>query len=227
MNKQKATTAPLNPAPPPSQKKSPRQSRAKFTYDVILSAAEQLLEEGNGLDAVTTRGIAQRAGVGIGTLYEYFPNRDAILVQLLNRTMQKRCQEAVVDYLDRMEQTLPEFYAAVARRSVRMDRQLLGYGRDFHSRYARHFFFGTYYPQIHSPERKRAIDSIEQQTIRLLSVKPGGAREPDLELAAFMTTRALRAMIAAVIEERPELLDSPSFAEMLTRIMLAIADYPA
>lgn len=56
--------------------------------DLILQAAAQVLEA-RGEDALTTKTVAERAGVSIGTLYQYFPNRDAILVALADREAQR------------------------------------------------------------------------------------------------------------------------------------------
>src|SRR5262250_3813203 len=60
-------------------RETPSQARSAWTVDLILEAAAQVLEA-RGEDALTTKTVAERAGVSIGTLYQYFPNRDAILV---------------------------------------------------------------------------------------------------------------------------------------------------
>jgi AcrR family transcriptional regulator len=64
-------------------RKRPRQSRARETVRVILRAAAQVFSQ-RGYAATTTNHIAARAGVSIGSLYEYFPGKDAILVALLD-----------------------------------------------------------------------------------------------------------------------------------------------
>jgi len=63
-------------------RKSPRQGRSRATVDAILTAAAQVFAT-HGYAAGTTNRIAARAGVSIGSLYEYFPNKDALLVALL------------------------------------------------------------------------------------------------------------------------------------------------
>ena len=60
-------------------RKKPIQERAKATVDAIYEAALQLFVRDN-YSAVTTDKIAERAGVSIGTLYQYFPNKESILV---------------------------------------------------------------------------------------------------------------------------------------------------
>jgi len=55
-------------------RKSPAQARSAATVGVILEAAARILEE-RGFEAYTTNEIARRAGVGVGSLYKYFPVR--------------------------------------------------------------------------------------------------------------------------------------------------------
>lgn len=64
-------------------RKRPRQERSRATVEMVLEAAVQVFRR-EGWDATTNR-IALAAGVSIGTLYEYFPNKKAILVELARR----------------------------------------------------------------------------------------------------------------------------------------------
>ena len=68
-------------------RKIPTQQRAKETMDVILDAAAQVFEA-NGYAKSTTNLIARRAGVSVGSLYQYFPNKDAIALKLLERHLE-------------------------------------------------------------------------------------------------------------------------------------------
>ena len=63
----------------------PRQARAAVSVDAILTAALQLLEAG-GVEQLTTNHVAERAGVSIGTLYQYFADKQAILNALAQRS---------------------------------------------------------------------------------------------------------------------------------------------
>jgi AcrR family transcriptional regulator len=71
-----------------NQRRSPRQARASATIGVILDATAQLVRSGNIAD-LTTNKIAERAGVSIGSLYFYFPNKEAILIALARRLLQE------------------------------------------------------------------------------------------------------------------------------------------
>ncbi len=65
-------------------RKQPVQHRSKATVDMVLVAAAQVFEA-HGYASGTTNRIAERAGVSIGTLYQYFPSKEAIAVALLER----------------------------------------------------------------------------------------------------------------------------------------------
>lgn len=78
--------ASMNEQVVPVQRVSPRQQRSLATVDVILEAAAQVLEIA-GEAGFNTNAIAERAGVGIGSVYRYFPNKQAILVEMGRREM--------------------------------------------------------------------------------------------------------------------------------------------
>jgi AcrR family transcriptional regulator len=65
------------------QRREPVQARSRETVGRILDAAEELLEV-EGMDAVTTRAIAERAGVSAPSLYRFFADRDEIFDRLLS-----------------------------------------------------------------------------------------------------------------------------------------------
>jgi AcrR family transcriptional regulator len=66
---------------PKAQRRQPRQARALATRDAIFEAATRILEE-EGEAAFNTNRVAERAGVSIGTLYQYFGSKQAILAAM-------------------------------------------------------------------------------------------------------------------------------------------------
>src|SRR5258708_9263850 len=68
------------------KRRIPRQARAGETVSLILEATAQILEAG-GLTAFTTNAVAERAGVSIGTLYQYFADKNAILLALARQQL--------------------------------------------------------------------------------------------------------------------------------------------
>jgi AcrR family transcriptional regulator len=78
-------------------RKSPRQDRAKMTVDAIIEATTQLLLD-EGYDRFTTARAAERAGVSIGSLYQYFPNKAALAAAVIDR--------CCADYMAALERAL-------------------------------------------------------------------------------------------------------------------------
>jgi len=65
-------------------RKRPQQQRSRVTIDTIFEATIQVLLA-NGHDRITTIQVADRAGVSIGSLYQYFPNKSALLAAVVKR----------------------------------------------------------------------------------------------------------------------------------------------
>lgn len=70
-------------------RKWPRQARSRATVDAILEATALLLEEGK---SCSTNAIAERTGVGIATLYQYFDGRDGVIAAL-SRQVRARLEQ--------------------------------------------------------------------------------------------------------------------------------------
>jgi len=68
----------------PVQRRAPMQARSRHTVTRILDAAAAIADE-QGVDAATTRAIADRAGVSYPSLYRFFADREAVLGELLER----------------------------------------------------------------------------------------------------------------------------------------------
>lgn len=75
-------------------RKAPGQARSKETVGVILEASARILES-EGMRGFNTNAMAARAGVSIGSLYQYFPNKDAIVRALIS-SFEETLHDAVV-----------------------------------------------------------------------------------------------------------------------------------
>lgn len=68
----------------PPLRKAPRQARSAETVRIIVEASAHILERA-GLSGFTTNAVAERAGVSIGSLYQYFPGKEALIGALIVR----------------------------------------------------------------------------------------------------------------------------------------------
>lgn len=76
----------------PRPRKQPRQARAQHTVNAIIEASARILEE-QGHGGFTTNAVAELAGASIGTLYQYFPDKDALLGALIARETSRLVEE--------------------------------------------------------------------------------------------------------------------------------------
>jgi AcrR family transcriptional regulator len=109
----KAGAQRLNP------RKKPAQIRAGLTVDAILEGAAVILER-HGFDGYTTNEIAARAGVSIGSLYQYFPNKDAVTIALIERETTGMVDDVLAALaLTPPRRALREVFKAAVRNQVR------------------------------------------------------------------------------------------------------------
>ncbi len=71
-------------SPSYTARKRPVQERSRHTVESILEATSQVLVQ-RGYEGTTTGAVVERAGVSIGTLYQYFPNKESLVVALIER----------------------------------------------------------------------------------------------------------------------------------------------
>jgi len=67
-----------------SPRKQPSQARSTITVDAVIEATLQVLQR-EGYARLTTTRVAERAGVSIGSVYQYFPNRAALIAEVVRR----------------------------------------------------------------------------------------------------------------------------------------------
>lgn len=95
-------------------RKQPRQARAEVTRQRILTAAAHVFAD-YGYAAGTTNRIAERARISIGPLYQYYPNKDAILVELLTRHLDAGTAAVERRRFEELPDSLEEFIRSYVR----------------------------------------------------------------------------------------------------------------
>jgi AcrR family transcriptional regulator len=167
-----------------------KQERARATVDTILDAAARVLSE-QGYAAATTNRLAEAAGVSIGTLYEYFANREEVFDALIRREL-----DALVVTFDRVSF---EPGSSLIDKLVR----LIGSGMAT-MRYGPELFRsleqvpGTSFRRHLSEARSHVIQFIE----RLLVEHRRELRVSDIGLAAFVTVSAVEGIAANASNDR-------------------------
>lgn len=162
-------------------RKQPRQARAQETVDAVLAATARLVVS-DGYDKMSTNRIALAAGVSIGSLYQYFPSKEAIVAALVERHAQTICNlskaklaECVDKPLDVTVRTIVEALVEAQAVNPKLDRALR--------------------EQVPRIGKLRLVDDIHNDLIKAvagyLSTRQESLTIRDPELAAFFVVKAL------------------------------------
>jgi len=98
---------------PLSPRKLPTQERARRTYRAILEAGARILER-QGYEALTTNHVADLAGVGIASLYEYFPNKHALVAEIVRFVLDELLADLAGVGIASLYEYFPNKHALVA-----------------------------------------------------------------------------------------------------------------
>lgn len=111
-------------------RKSPIQARSLATVQIILEATIQVLVS-QGLTNLTTARVAERAGVSVGSIYQYFPNKHSLVVSVLNQHLEKivhametTCDELRGESLDNIGLAITSAFVAVKMQRPEVSRAL-------------------------------------------------------------------------------------------------------
>jgi AcrR family transcriptional regulator len=193
----------------PEARTKPQQSRSKATVGVILDATVRIFEQ-EGTDAATTSRIAEVAGVSVGTLYQYFGNRDDILVALQDREF-----ERATAMLDRV---LAAARGASGREVARMVIEELF--RIYRSAPALHRVLAVEGLRVTPTERVLAFDVRAVGAIKtFLAFADDGVRRSNVDAAAFVVYQSVRAVMLAYLLERPSGIDDAALTEELADLV--------
>lgn len=189
------------------------QDRSKATVDALVAATARVLVR-EGYDRASTNKIADAAGVSIGSLYQYFPTKEALVAAVINR------------HTDEMMDVVRSALVRVAPLPIpEAARELVKVMIDAHRIEPKlHRVLVEQIPRVGNLED---IERMDEEAMTLVRAYLEGHTDEividDLEIAAFICVTSVEAMTHAAVLRRPALLDSPRFVEevaaMLTRYL--------
>ena len=200
------------PKPPKSLRKAPRQARSAATIAAIVEAAAQILER-EGEEAATTARVAERAGVSIGTLYQYFSDRDAVLAAVIRRDRQLMSAEIA----RRISDANPQSGEALVRDII----AALLAGMRPRRRRRRLITLGAAMRIQSSEDIAATIDAVGLLIASAAARYPQEIARPLTPVRAYVLTRAVMGALRAALTENAKVLDEPEFEEELVRLALA------
>jgi AcrR family transcriptional regulator len=198
----------------------PRQSRSRFTVASILDATVRILEQ-EGSEAATTTRIAEVAGVGVGTLYQYFSNRDAILDALREREFERATEFLQRVFLQSAPGTAAQNDAQNNTARALARRVIEGLLELYAACPALHRLLVVEGLRVAPTEPVQAFDLRMVSAIRAFL---GHARLPlrraNLDAAAFVIYHSVRATMLARLLEAPAGLDDAAIVDELTDLLV-------
>jgi AcrR family transcriptional regulator len=197
--------------PATTPRKLPRQDRSRVTVEAILEATTHILVE-EGYEKANTNRIAERAGISIGSLYQYFSNKESLLAALVEQHVTEMA-ELIETKLDRLfdsppEIAIPEIITAVVAAHAINPRlhQVLS-------------------EEIPCSERSPQMQQAEERVTALLRTyldRWKDVIEPqNIELTVFILSRTVDALCHAAVIEYPNFVRDSQFEREVSNLLLS------
>jgi AcrR family transcriptional regulator len=194
-----------------TSRKQPTQSRSRATVETILDGCIRVLDQ-EGIQAATTSRIAEASGVSVGSLYQYFENRDAILNALQDREFVRTAEMIQTHLMHEKFETPADLARTVVSSLLALYRSSPGL----------HRVLALEGLRVAPTDRVQAFDHRIVETLRAFfesTIFP--IRRPNKHAAAFVLYQSVRATMLAKILEEPPGLGDDTLVEELTDLVVS------
>jgi AcrR family transcriptional regulator len=196
-----------------NSRKKPQQERSIAMVATLLEAATRVFVK-EGYAKATTNRIAKAAGVSVGSLYQYFPSKDAIAVELLRRYREGLIERISARLADVTGATFPVVVRELLAELLRAE----GINPALHR---------VLIEQVLRTNARREMLGFEE---RLEAVLAGALRQAKIELedpdlAAFVLVRVVLSVVQSVVVDRPR-YKTPALADELTHLVVGYVMKP-
>lgn len=194
----------------PQPRRTPRQARSQALVEAILEATARVLAE-RGYAGTNTNIVAERAGVSVGSVYQYFPNKDSLVTALHER------------HAAQMYTAIDTVLAASQPRSLRgqveaMVHALLAAHRvepELHQVLEREFpFFDA--PKNQSP----ADDSIYRRVRQLLEEHRAEIAPRNRDLATWVVLQTMESLVHAAVIDAPAQFSATAVERAIVEVLM-------
>ena len=199
----------LPPGEFPTLRKRPTQSRSRALVDAVAEACLRILEDA-GDEALTMARIAEVSGVAIGSIYQYFPNKDAIVALLYERVLDQESAQLLLLREGLVGVPLTVALREILANIIRVEVRLFKLNQAFHLRFHAALHLGMW-----GGAYRTAGEFIEATWLPLLRMYEGEITTPNPAMAAYLLGKGLRGVIRSVLEDIPAQLESPALLDSL------------
>ena len=198
-------------------RKRPRQGRSRATVEMILQATARVLVK-CGFDGLTTNLVAETAGVSIGSLYQYFPNKAALVGALCEKHVEDMAALCLSELTRGAQLPMAEAIRGVIELMIRahaVEPEL-------------HRVLTEQVPRVGRMAKLREVDALCHRMVAgLLATRKAELAIEDPDMAAFVLVSAIEAITHRAVLFAPELLRDPRLIDetcSMVRRYLGVAD---
>jgi AcrR family transcriptional regulator len=191
-------------------RKQASQARSRATVDALVEATARILVR-DGFDKASTNRIADMAGVSIGSLYQYYPCKEALVAAVIdrhNRRIMRRVRTVLTEIASQPIERAVRRLVAVAIEAHRIDPEL-------------HRVLAEQIPRVGRLENVEALNREGYALFRgYLETRRDALRVRDLDLAALVCATSIEALTHAAVLRHTEMLrDVDALIEEITRLI--------
>jgi AcrR family transcriptional regulator len=196
-------------------RKSASQERSRLTVNAILEATAHILVK-EGYDRASTNKIAERAGVSIGSLYQYFPSKEALIAAVSERHSHEVVQavrQASIRVVGRPVEEAVRGFVSIAIDAHCVNPRL-------------HRVLAEEIPRLGRLESVETINLEAHSLIRgYLDIHRNEIASTDLDLAAFICVTVVEALTHAAVLHRPDILTDEKAETFLDEVTDLVVRY--
>jgi len=190
-------------------RKRPLQTRSKVTVDTILAATARILIK-HGFDGLTTNAVAEAAGVSIGSLYQYFPNKQALVAALIERRLDDKNAQTLSELARVAQLPLAEAVRTMISLTIANYRESPALSR-------------VLIEQVPRIGKMARIAELHHSTLTMVTALLTARRHElavrDPEMAAFVVVSAIEAIAQRAALFHPTRLEDPSLIDEATAMV--------
>jgi AcrR family transcriptional regulator len=181
------------------------QERSRATVDALLEATARILVK-EGFDAASTNRIAEVAGVSVGSLYQYFPSKEALVAAVIERHQQEIVQMVRGELAEALTQPVEKGVrklVAIAVKAHRVDPKL-------------HRVLAEQIPRVGQLEKVETFNRENYTLFRAyLERHRGELRVEDLDLASFVCVTSIEALTHNAVLHQPRMLSDETMETLI------------
>lgn len=196
-----------------SPRKAPRQQRSIATVDAIVQAMTRVLLK-DGWEGASTNRVAAEAGVSVGSLYQYFPSKEALVLAVMEKhanamteRMQARMMELAGASIEDAAREVTHLFIDNHRQNPKLHRVLI-----------------EQVPKVGALQKLRELNRLyEQMVLTFMEFHRDTLEVKDLSTAAYILVQTCEALCHDAVCHRPELIANGTLEDQIVRLVIGYA----